>query len=254
MANYLKHYTRLIRKAERRNPPEGYLEKHHVFPVSVFGKNNRVVKLTGREHYIAHALLERIFIKRYGYNCNATHKMIHAFFLMNNMQGSGQHRYVNSILFEQSRMNFSIRMSGKNSPMYGKKRIFTEEHLANMNAARKSGKDHPLYGIPRSKDVIDKIKKPKHTGHGEAVSRGRKGIRFSEDHIKKLKESHFGQVAWNKGKVLSTEHKHRLSESHKNKNKDFITDEYKKKLSEASKRIWAERKLKKLEDQSHGKF
>ena len=38
MANYLKHYTRLIRKAEQREPPEDYLEKHHVFPVSIFGK------------------------------------------------------------------------------------------------------------------------------------------------------------------------------------------------------------------------
>ena len=63
--NYLKHYCNLIGKAENRTPPEGYTEKHHTFPKSVFGKNNRVVVLTAREHYIAHALLERIYIKRY---------------------------------------------------------------------------------------------------------------------------------------------------------------------------------------------
>jgi hypothetical protein len=40
--NYLKHYCNLIRKAENRVPPEGYTEKHHTFPKSIFGKNNRV--------------------------------------------------------------------------------------------------------------------------------------------------------------------------------------------------------------------
>ena len=77
--NYLKVYCNLIRKAENRTLPEGYVEKHHIFPISIFGNNNRIVILTAREHYLAHALLEKICIKRYG-NCNEkTRKMTYAF-------------------------------------------------------------------------------------------------------------------------------------------------------------------------------
>jgi hypothetical protein len=38
--NYLKVYCNLIRKAENRTLPEGYVEKHHIFPISIFGNNN----------------------------------------------------------------------------------------------------------------------------------------------------------------------------------------------------------------------
>ena len=45
--NYLRAYCNLIRKAENRVPPEGYVEGHHVFPKSLYGENKRIVKLTG---------------------------------------------------------------------------------------------------------------------------------------------------------------------------------------------------------------
>ena len=45
-----------------------YVERHHVFPVSIFGKNGRVVYLTAREHFIAHLLLWKSCRKRYGVN------------------------------------------------------------------------------------------------------------------------------------------------------------------------------------------
>lgn len=82
--NYLKIYCNLIRKAENRTHPEGYTEKHHTFPVSIYGKNNRIVVLTAREHYIAHALLVKICKKRYSISHRNTHKMIYAYNLMYN--------------------------------------------------------------------------------------------------------------------------------------------------------------------------
>ena len=69
--NYLRVYCNLIRKAEKRGYNKKrakehglYVEGHHIFPVSIFGKNKRIVYLTAREHYIAHALLEKICIKK----------------------------------------------------------------------------------------------------------------------------------------------------------------------------------------------
>lgn len=73
--NYLKIYCSLMRKAENRTLTTCYIEKHHVFPVSIYGKNNRTVVLTYREHFIAHRLLAKIFKKRYGLYDIRTRKM-----------------------------------------------------------------------------------------------------------------------------------------------------------------------------------
>lgn len=98
--NYLKVYCNLIRKAENRTPPEGYTEKHHTFPVSIFGKNKRIVILTAREHYIAHALLEKIYIKRYGLNDKRTTKMTYAHHMMKVPNKGNKKRYYNSYLYQ----------------------------------------------------------------------------------------------------------------------------------------------------------
>jgi hypothetical protein len=105
--NYLKHYCNLIRKAENRTPPEGYTEKHHIFPKSIFGKNNRIVVLTGREHYIAHILLQKICEKRYGIRHKNTQKMLCAHI---NMKSKG--RYFNSHLYENAKLKRSQSMMG----------------------------------------------------------------------------------------------------------------------------------------------
>ena len=158
--NYLKHYCNLIRNAERRTLPEGYTEKHHTFPKSIFGKNNRIVVLTTREHYIAHALLEKIYIKRYGLNNWRTIKMNKAHILMSgDKYGNG--RYCNSRLYEGAIIRTKIFYRGKNHFNYGRKRPDASIRL-------KSEKS-PL----RNRDIIEKrinsLKK-----HGENHSSKRK--------------------------------------------------------------------------------
>lgn len=110
--NYLKVYCNLIRKAEKRTPPEGYTEKHHTFPISIFGKNNRVVVLTAREHYIAHALLEKICIKRYGVKHQKTKKMTYAFWAMNTAD-KYKNRHKNSHIYNFLRERYSNIKKGK---------------------------------------------------------------------------------------------------------------------------------------------
>lgn len=108
--NYLRVYCNLIRKAENRDCLGGYAENHHIFPISVYGENQRTVKLTAREHYIAHALLEKIFIKRYGEKDKRSIKMIHAFYCMNS---ANKKKYYNSYLYESSRDKFIKVMKDK---------------------------------------------------------------------------------------------------------------------------------------------
>jgi hypothetical protein len=164
--NYLKVYCNLIRKAENRTPPEGYTEKHHVFPKSIFGQNNRLVVLTSREHYIAHTLLEKIYIQRYGMKDKRSIKMTYAHCLMISVNGDNT-RYYNSYLYENAKMRRSLLMKGKPSFMLGKKhkeeskrkmsksrmgrispkgmlgKKMTDEHKKKIGEAN-SGKKHPL--------------------------------------------------------------------------------------------------------------
>ena len=62
--NYKKHYDRLIETRRNRTlNKNGYYEKHHIIPKSMGGNNSKenIIKLTAREHYVAHWLLHRIY-------------------------------------------------------------------------------------------------------------------------------------------------------------------------------------------------
>jgi hypothetical protein len=184
--NYLKIYCNLIRKAENRTPPEGYTEKHHTFPKSIFGNNNRIVVLTAREHYIAHALLEKICIKRYGLKDRKTIKMITAFWCMNNQNTKNE--YFNSYLYESSKIRFIDSKRGVK---------MTESHRQKMSESN-SGKIWWTDGI-----------KTKHSKKcpGEGWYKGRPNINVgrtvSEDTRRKISKK-------NSGKKRTEEHKEKV--------------------------------------------
>lgn len=64
--NHFKTYWNLIIKAKQRQTADGYFEKHHVIPKSEGGSDepDNLVKLTLREHYVAHLLLAKIYDDR----------------------------------------------------------------------------------------------------------------------------------------------------------------------------------------------
>jgi hypothetical protein len=60
--NYTKVYNQLMERAKGRKPEKGgYYESHHIVPKCMGGSNDKEnkVKLTYREHFIAHWLLHR---------------------------------------------------------------------------------------------------------------------------------------------------------------------------------------------------
>lgn len=147
--NYLRTYCNLIRKAERRGynkkkvKDQGlYVEGHHTFPVSIFGKNKRIVYLTAREHYIAHVLLEKIFIKRYGNTHWKTIKMSvsHISFKGNNSS------YFNSYLYENGKKRWSEIMKVNNPSKKG----ISESTRKKLSESRKDK--------PRSNEIKEKIR------------------------------------------------------------------------------------------------
>lgn len=61
---YQKWYNNLI-QFRKNNIPRGYKENHHILPKCLGGNNKKqnLVYLTGREHWVAHLLLHKIYKK-----------------------------------------------------------------------------------------------------------------------------------------------------------------------------------------------
>lgn len=103
---YFKIYFDLCNSRAKLNR-SGYLEKHHIIPTSFGGTNDvtNIVKLTAREHFIAHSLLIKITS---GEN---KRKMCYAlsFFTTNN---SKHERKLSSFQFAKSREAFVLARTG----------------------------------------------------------------------------------------------------------------------------------------------
>lgn len=192
--NYIKHYCNLIRKVESRIPPEEYTEKHHVFPKSIFGKNNRIIILTAREHYIAHALLEKIYIKRYGINHWKTQKMICAHISM-----TSKGKYHNSYLYEKTKKRFSNSRKGNKNPFYGK--THTEETRKILSDAGK--KSYSIGLSKRSKEKISEDSRKSGKISGKYLYENKLGL-FAMTEEKRFNSCSKGGIAVGKQKWKCT--------------------------------------------------
>lgn len=137
--NYKKHYDNLIKK-RKSNPAENeYTEMHHIIPKCMGGDNSpdNLVKLTSKEHYIAHALL---------YKHHRTSKLAHAWFSMMRCDPN-QERFFTSRQYDAAKkahiLALQKNMIGVGNHFYGK--IHTEESrkkisINNKEWYKKNGK------------------------------------------------------------------------------------------------------------------
>lgn len=100
-----------------------YGEHHHIMPRSLGGtdKDENIVKLTAREHFICHWLL----VKMYKKGSIERKKMLCAFWKMKQSPTKSQKRYLNSRAYEKLRIEFSNTMkdfqSNEKNSQFGKK-------------------------------------------------------------------------------------------------------------------------------------
>ena len=143
--DYYKIYNQLIERAKQRKSVEGYTEIHHIIPRSEGGtdKSDNLVKLTGREHFIAHKLL---------WMENPTFSRCAAFTMMSNNMGI---RW--GSLYESARKQFS---ESPDHPLRNPK--VREKQLEIVG--RPKSKEHrkkiseALKGKSKSKEHIEKMK------------------------------------------------------------------------------------------------
>lgn len=164
--DYQKHYDNLMasrlllkkqRYIERKNGV--YYEGHHIIPKYLGGtgvsfnglKNDNIVYLTAREHFLAHWLFWRI--KRDRQSALAFHKMMSS--------NKNQNRIVSSRAYEEARLAFSETNKGNDYWKYiKKKQEFTpERRLAHSKImkGRFAGEKNYFYGKKHTLESRKKI-------------------------------------------------------------------------------------------------
>ena len=148
--NYEKIYNQLIEKRKIQILEKNIgNELHHIIPRSLNGNNAQcnLVYLTVREHYIAHLLLWKITLLKFGEESDQHKKMQHAFRMMCIFSKKYSRKFkFNSKLYEkykkkayettyndEFRLKCSLAKRGEKNPNY-----------------HKFGKDNPNYGSKRT--------------------------------------------------------------------------------------------------------
>lgn len=230
-------------------PSDEYGERHHIVPRSEGGSDDsdNLVRLTAREHYIAHLLLAKI------YN---DYKMICALQMMRTMKNETTKREfkVNSRLYNSLKIRRSKMMSErmKGHPVSERVRRLASERMRRLNKGKTPwNKGKPTsdeakaklrkanLGKKRSPEAIEKFRKSM-MGHAVSdetkrkLSAIHKGRRMSDEARLKMSLSHKGKPPTNKGKKASLELRRKLSEAHKGQK---ISEQQRQKMREAMSRL-----------------
>jgi hypothetical protein len=160
--NYKKIYEHLIDKAKKRNV-DGYVEVHHIIPRCVGGGNSteNLVRLTAREHFIAHLLLAKIY--------NGNLKLIKAVAMM--CVGQEERKLTNRLYGkyrELFRMAMSESQTGVKNSQYGTRWV----HNNVEKKSRKIPKTEPLpLGWCEGRKIVFKTEETKKVSRREIQKR-----------------------------------------------------------------------------------
>lgn len=169
--DYKKHYDLLVEKAKVKNVSQDeYYEIHHIVPRCMGGddSSDNLVKLTAREHYVAHALL---------YYMHRTTKLAHAWFMMTRTSLShNSNRDYTSRQYEEARKAHVAAMktyTGEKNNFYGKTHSETSkdkirkgqidyrnknpDEYAKIISKLKTTASKTFKGVPKSQEQRDKI-------------------------------------------------------------------------------------------------
>lgn len=196
-----------MNKARQRGFVDGYSEMHHIVPRSLEGsdKNDNLVLLLAREHFIAHMLLTKMT------SGSDQIKMAYAANIMMSAARQYQHRYmpvskIHAMLREQFSKVHSDSQSGKK---------LTDEHKKKISEGLKGRKD--------SESTVQKR------------ANSNRGKKRTEEQRKKMSEAQKSSKRTLWTDAQKEEYKNRISELRKGCKSYIRTEEHKKKTSESLK-------------------
>ena len=215
---YTDWYCKLIHKAQHRNyPKDSYGETHHIIPKSLGGSDDKInlVKLSAREHYIAHALLWKMKFPGI-YHA----KMVYAFNTFIHGFKTKEHKTYtfSSRMYESFKKDLSLQISIKQTGVK-----LSPERVEKSASKRRGRKAHDLF----SPDALINIAEGrKHRVYKEETRKKRDatiqeiGRRpKSEEHKRKIslsgkgKHNHYGQSNPMFGKKHSEETKEKIRQT-----------------------------------------
>lgn len=216
--NYRKVYMAIISHAKSENRQKLrkdnknyiYYELHHILPRSLFSlwvdRKSNLILLTAREHFFCHQLLVKIY---------PSNKMNYALWRMANDKTFK----ISSRLYEKIRVlrkntkmseSSKIKMSNKL-----KGRIMSKEAREKMSISRKGKKRPPFSeewkrkisennwtrsGVTEEyREKMRQVQLGRKVTWGDKISKGKTGIKFSEEHKKNISNGKKGQIPPNIG-------------------------------------------------------
>lgn len=194
MSKYKKWYDNIINNAKNRML-SGYVEVHHVLPRSLGGTDDRenLVQLTAREHFICHVLLTKFTTGQDRY------KMLHAVVIMK-AKSKGQHRYINSRIYERLKLEYSKAKKGVNVSWNTGLTIENSEKLIaigkNISKAMKGRRNWT--------NGVTSVRAAECPGEGWYIGRApSENYKYTESHRKKhLERLEAGEYGWwNNGEI-----------------------------------------------------
>lgn len=196
-----------------------YGEVHHIVPKAEGGSDDstNLVKLTGREHYIAHLLLAKIY---------DDYKMYSALVYMRCGNEFVKRNFkFNSKLYEKMREEFSRKVSnnkkGKHHYNNGKISVYCAECPEGFVSGRMSYSEEALVNMKLGSQS-EKHKAASRANFQKAAAM-KKGKPFTEEHKRRISEAVKGKNNGMYGKHLSQEAKEKISKAQKGKPKSEET-------------------------------
>lgn len=230
--NYQKTYDSII-EHRKSNAPSGYTETHHIMPKSLGGTNDpsNLVKLTAREHFIAHRLLAKIhggkmwsalWMMCHGRTNSAkglkvtsrtyeVARIKHAQHISEIFSGDNHPNYKRTMTEEQkNKISESLkgRATGEMNPNYGKKHSDATRALMSKKAKSRdqTGKRNHFFGKKHTEETKRKLSEARRSEERSGDSNAFYGKKHTEETRKILSEKHTG-------KVLSDEHREKIAKS-----------------------------------------
>ena len=190
---YLKGYWFICERAKNRVKPEGYTEKHHIYPKSIYGQNKDLIHLTAKEHFLVHYMLWKGLRAKYGTKNINTRKMGNAFNCMKR-KSKGQERFITAIKYQELKIANSEARKGLPSWNKGLTKG-TDERLCFENPTKfKKG------CVPWNKELIGyysteqlKIRSENTKNYQALYGNPMQGKKHSIEAKEKIKEAHLGK-------------------------------------------------------------
>lgn len=195
---YIDIYNRLIAKSKFRGLDkkalEGYYEKHHILPKCMGGDNSKsnLVLLTGREHFIAHRLLNKIYPNN--------RKLLYAIIIM-----AGDPRELREIRIASRSYEFL-------------KNKFSEGQRGELNPSSRPEVREKMSAAQNKRTDVRGGYKISEQGRIN-MSMSKKGTPLSEAHKEKISRATKGRKSNLKGIKIPQERKDRISEKLKGRKK-----------------------------------